>query len=240
MVTLTRRALLGLGGLAATSLLGAPAGAAPARTRHGGARTDLERRDPHHLLAVVTKAQPLDPVDYAPDDLVRWQDPHYQLRAEVAEQLGRLFDAAAGEGHGLRVVSGYRSYETQRGTYEYWVAHYGRAAADATSARPGHSEHQTGLAVDLDNDRGSCYLEQCFGDSAEGRWVAEQAAGFGFILSYPAGAREQTGYAYEPWHIRYVGPIAAGRMRERGHLTLQDYLASRDGARWHPGYDRVV
>lgn len=240
MVTLTRRALLGVGGLAATGLLGAPAGAAPAQARHGGPLTGLERHDRANLLAVVTKEQPLHPVDYAPDDLVPWRDPHYRLRAEVAEQLARLFEAATGRGHGLRVVSGYRSYQTQQGTYEYWVAHYGRAAADATSARAGHSEHQTGLAVDLDNDRGGCYLEQCFGDSAEGRWVAEHAHEFGFIRSYPKGAQERTGYAYEPWHIRYVGPVAAGRMRRGGHLILQDYLESRGGTGCHPGYDRAV
>jgi D-alanyl-D-alanine carboxypeptidase len=241
VVTLTRRTLLGLGGLAATGLLGAPVSAAPAPARHAGAPTDLELHDPENLLAVVTKQRPLDPVDYAPDDLVPWRDPHYELRSEVAEQLARLVDAAADEGHGLRVVSGYRSYETQAGTYEYWVAHYGREAADATSARPGHSEHQTGLAVDLDNDRGSCYLEPCFGDTVEGRWVARHAHAFGFILSYPAAEQERTGYAYEPWHIRYVGPTVARQMRQRGQPLLQDYLRTRaHWTEWHPGYNRAV
>lgn len=235
MAPLTRRAVLALGGLAATGLLAphASADAAPAtggrlprQVRRAGSPTDLERHDRDNLLVVVTKDRPLDPVDYAPDDLVDWRDPDYQLRAEVADQLSDLFDAAQEEGHRLRVISGYRSHTTQRETYDYWVRTTGRKAADATSARPGHSEHQTGLAVDLDNDKGTCYLDQCFGDTAEGRWLAEEAHRFGFVISYPEGQRERTGYTYEPWHVRYVGPTVAGDMHREGFLLLEDYLAA--------------
>ncbi len=203
-----------------------PAGSAVAwPTRDNGRLTDLERHDRQHLLAVVTKQRPLAPRDYAPPDLVPWRDPAYQLRAEVADQLDRMFGAAEAKGAHLRVISGYRSYETQAGTYESWVRAYGRASADATSARPGHSEHQTGLAVDLDGTRGECYLDACFGESTEGRWVARHAHRFGFILSYPEGYRGRTGYTYEPWHIRYVGPHVAGVMHRLGEALLADHLS---------------
>lgn len=187
--------------------------------------TDLEHDDAANLLVVVSKDQPISPLDYAPQDLVTWPGTDYQLRAEVAEQLEAMFAAAEREGLGLRVISGYRSFDTQAGTFDYWVRHYGRAAAEASSARPGHSEHQTGLAVDVDGTSGACYLDPCFGDTEEGRWVAGHAHEFGFVLSYPEGAREVTGYTYEPWHLRYVGPRVAGDMEQRGIAVLSAYLA---------------
>ena len=188
--------------------------------------TELEQHDPERLLDVVTKEREITPIDYQPDDLERVPGTDYEVRAEVLDQLELMFSAAEEEGLGLRVISGFRSHDTQAGTYDYWVRHYGRASADATSARPGHSEHQTGLAVDLDNTTGSCYLDRCFGDTAEGRWLAENGHEFGFILSYPEGAREQTGYAYEPWHLRYVGPTVATDMQHRGIALLADYLGA--------------
>ena len=162
-----------------------------------GDDTDLERHDPERLLGVVTKQQPVAPLDYAPDDLERVPGTDYELRAEVLEQLDLLFAAAEEEDLGLRVISGFRSYDTQ-----------------------------AGLAVDLDNTTGTCYLDPCFGETKEGRWVAEHAHEFGFILSYPQGARERTGYAYEPWHLRYVGPAVAGDMHTRGIALLPDYLGA--------------
>ncbi|MBD4644500.1 D-alanyl-D-alanine carboxypeptidase family protein, partial [Xanthomonas citri pv. citri] len=82
----------------------------------------------------------------------------------------------------------------------------GRAEADRVSARPGYSEHQTGLAWDVgDAATPTCDLEACFGDTAAGRWVAAHAAEHGFVIRYPAGAEDETGFAHEPWHLRYVG-----------------------------------
>lgn len=222
----SRRSVLLAGsvGVAAPSLLTAGAAAAwPGRDQ--SPPTELERQDRKHLLVVVTKERPLAPRDYTPPDLVPWRDPAYQLRAEVADQLDRMFAAAEAKRVDLRVISGYRSYETQASTYESWVRSYGRASADATSARPGHSEHQTGLAVDLDTTRGECYLDACFGASTQGRWVARHAHRFGFILSYPKGSRGRTGYTYEPWHIRYVGPHVAGTMHRLGVALLADHLS---------------
>lgn len=209
------------GAAASADTLTAPA----ARDARPAGLTDLERTDRKHLLRLVDKTRPLHPIDYAPRDLVQWGRTEYQLRAEVADQLAAMTAAAAERGHDLRVISGYRSYRTQRSTYDYWVAHYGRRSADATSARPGHSEHQTGLAVDLDGP-GGCYLEPCFGSSRAGRWVAARAYRYGFVLSYPEGMKARTGYAYEPWHVRYVGPRTAYAMHELGVPLLADYLAA--------------
>lgn len=187
--------------------------------------TTLEQSDRGHLLAVVTKERPIQPLDYAPDDLVTWPGTDFRLRAEVADQLELMLSAAQDEDLAYRVVSGFRSYDTQAGTYDYWSRESGTAAADTVSARPGHSEHQTGLAVDLDDTTGECYLQACFGETEEGQWLAEHAHEFGFIISYPKGAQEVTGYDYEPWHVRYVGPQVAGDMHQRGVQLLGSHLA---------------
>ena len=94
---------------------------------------------------------------------------------------------------------------TQVSTYNGYVSQYGQAQADTFSARPGHSEHQTGLAVDLGNSNNSCALEICFGDTAGGLWLAANAADYGFIVRYPQGKEADTGYQYEPWHLRFLG-----------------------------------
>ncbi len=186
--------------------------------------TALERHEPEQLLTLVAKDVPLEPRNYAPDDLVDWRDGSYELREEVAAQLEELFAAADEAGHALRVISGYRSYQTQVATYDEWVRARGQAVAERISARPGHSEHQTGLAVDVDSTSGACYLNACFGDTPEGQWVAEHAHEHGFIVRYPDGASDVTGYAYEPWHLRYVGPQVAGLMHEREIATLEEYV----------------
>ena len=132
--------------------------------------------------------------------------------------------AAAARGTSLKINSAYRSAAYQSQLYWSYVARDGRAVADTYSARPGHSEHQTGLAVDLAAPGGRCYLQRCFGDTPSGRWVARRAHVFGFVMSYPRGRRRDSGFAYEPWHFRYVGPQVAGRMRELGIQLLPDYL----------------
>jgi D-alanyl-D-alanine carboxypeptidase len=179
--------------------------------------TELEREEPEQLYALVTRDRPVEPLEYAPEDLVRLFGGPYQARQEVADQLVLLLDAAREAGHpDVRVNSGFRDYWTQAGTYEDWVRRSGGDEADRISARPGHSEHQLGLAVDL---TGQCGGFACFGDSPEGRWVADNAHRFGFIIRYPQGGDEVTGYAYEPWHLRYVGPRAAWTM----HLSDEVY-----------------
>lgn len=131
--------------------------------------------------------------------------------------LMQMFADAANEGITLWVASGFRSYSWQNTIYNNYVAMDGKANADRYSARAGHSEHQTGLAFDLN------YLTQEFGQSREGLWLAENCHKYGFIIRYPQGKEHITGYMYEPWHIRYLGVDTASSVYESG-LCLEEYL----------------
>ena len=113
-------------------------------------------------------------------------------------------------------MSGYRSYNTQKGLYNYYVNRDGREAADRYSARPGHSEHSTGLAMDVSGIDGKCAATDCFGETPEAAWLAENVYDYGFIIRYPEGKEHITGYKYEPWHLRYVGVDIAREIRELG------------------------
>ncbi|MBR5515375.1 MAG: M15 family metallopeptidase [Clostridia bacterium] len=131
--------------------------------------------------------------------------------------LQQMFSAASNAGISLYVVSGFRSYDTQYNTYYGYVSRSGQADADRYSARPGHSEHQTGLAFDLNS------LEQTFGNTKEGKWLKANAHKYGFIIRYPEGKESVTGYMYEPWHVRYLGTDIATDVFESG-LCLEEYL----------------
>ncbi|MDI3331556.1 MAG: M15 family metallopeptidase [Micrococcus sp.] len=175
---------------------------------------------PASLQVLVNKRNPLHPTAWAPADLtapdVRATRAGLTLRAEAAAAAEDLFAAAAAEGVDLTLVSAYRSYSYQQGTYAGWVQQHGRAGADRISARPGHSEHQTGLAMDVGAVSGACTLQACFGNTPEGAWVALHAAEHGWIVRYPAGAEDITGYSPEPWHLRYVGTEAAADVVRSG------------------------
>ncbi len=122
-------------------------------------------------------------------------------------------------GLSLSIVSGYRSYVTQRNTYNNYVARDGQAVADTYSARPGHSEHQTGLAIDVNS------LLVSFENTPEGQWLKDNCYKYGFILRYPKGKDSITGYMYEPWHFRYVGNSLAEQLYNSGDwITLEEYL----------------
>ncbi|MFC7401003.1 M15 family metallopeptidase [Citricoccus sp. GCM10030269] len=168
----------------------------------------------------MNKQNPLQPLDWAPEDLRVPEVPSskggMELRDEAARAAEDLAAAAADDGVSLNLVSAYRSYPYQQQTYAGWVDRYGQAEADRISARPGYSEHQTGLAMDVGAADGTCNLEQCFGDTPEGQWVAEHAADHGWIVRYPAGAEDTTGYSPEPWHLRYVGTQAAADVVRQG------------------------
>ena len=131
--------------------------------------------------------------------------------------LNEMIAAAAKEGINLWIASGFRSYSRQETLYNNYVARDGKAAADRYSARPGYSEHQTGLAFDLNS------LEQSFGETKEGKWIAENCWKYGFILRYPQNKEAQTGYMYEPWHVRYLGKDIAEKIYKSG-LCLEEYL----------------
>ena len=177
------------------------------------------------ITVVVNKKHQL-PEDYAPT-LVPVAGG--KMRQEAATELQRLLDDAANEGVSLKIISSYRSYSTQVSTYNGWVAQYGQAEADTFSARPGYSEHQTGLAVDLGNSDGSCALETCFGITIGGQWIATNAVNYGFIIRYPEGKDALTGYKYEPWHLRFVGLDLAKSIVKSGKTLDQYYNVEAGG-----------
>lgn len=146
------------------------------------------------------------------------------MRSEAADAFAELAAAAERDGVGLRAVSAYRSYDAQVSAYEANQAIYGDDV-DRYSARPGHSEHQLGTTVDVSSSNVGYDLD-AFEGTAEAEWLAANSWRFGFIVSYPEGKEEITGYAYEPWHIRYVGEEPAAAVRESG-LTLHEYLLER-------------
>ncbi|MBQ4556566.1 MAG: M15 family metallopeptidase [Clostridia bacterium] len=143
-------------------------------------------------------------------------DPGY-LNPDAYAAFEQMKSAAANDGITLKIISGYRSYSHQTRTYNRYVSRDGQAAADRYSARPGHSEHQTGLAMDINS------LEQSFGETPEGIWLAEHCAEYGFIIRYPKEKEVETGFMYEPWHIRYLGKDIAAAVKGSG-LCLEEYL----------------
>lgn len=183
--------------------------------------------DPASLWIVANKLRPLSPREFAPDDLRTARIPYvYEpvLRDEAATAAEQLVAAAAADGIALTAQSSYRSHASQQRVYAGWVAQLGQEAADLTSARPGHSEHQTGLSIDFSAVPASCTLDQCFAETPQGRWLAENAWQFGFHLRYPEGATPITGYEFEPWHFRYVGAELAVELRETGIRTLEEFF----------------
>jgi len=183
--------------------------------------------DPMSIWVVSNKLRPLDPIDFEASDLVMPEgiDNEFSqpLREPAARAAEAMLGAAAAEGLPVRIISAYRDHATQSTLYTSYVGRDGQAAADTYSARPGHSEHQTGLVIDID-DYGGCYLAACFGDTPTGAWLAEHAAEYGFIIRYPAGKESVTGFMPEPWHFRYVGPELALEMRETGVTTLEEFF----------------
>lgn len=132
-------------------------------------------------------------------------------------QFEKLRKAAAAEGLNIYLSSGFRSYEYQTKVYNSFLNAYGQTKTDTLSARPGHSEHQTGLAIDVNT------VNDSFGATKEAAWLAAHAHEFGFIIRYPKGKEHITGYKYEPWHIRYLGEDTAAKVYQSG-LTLEEYL----------------
>ena len=189
-----------------------------------------EVKNQEHVTALVDKTYALSSA-YEPTDL-RVINVSYanevtgatqtMLRDEAATAVETLFADALAEDVVLYARSGYRSYETQRQLYEAYSARDGEAKADTYSARAGHSEHQTGLAIDITADSVNRQLVTSFGETKEGIWLAEHAHQYGFILSYPEDKVELTGYQYEPWHFRYVGKEIATIIYEQ-NLLLRDY-----------------
>ncbi|MDR6866515.1 D-alanyl-D-alanine carboxypeptidase [Microbacterium resistens] len=201
----------------------------------------VDLADPSRLWLVVNKARPLTPVRYAPASLgapaLISDDAAGPLRSDVAEALDRMSSAAQDAGVGaLGLGSGYRSYDMQVSTYSGQVDAYGPEEADSVSARPGFSEHQTGLAADVEEcvGRGGCGGINDFGASPAGAWVAEHCWEHGFIVRYVEGATGSTGYAPEPWHLRYVGTEIAGAYHAGGYTSLESFFGLPDAPDYLP------
>lgn len=194
--------------------------------------------DPASLWVVVNKPRGLNPAGYVPQDLVQPPVTNINgqpLRRAASDALVSMFAAARSEaGLSLTLQSGYRSYDTQVAVYNQDVAANGKAYADTDTARPGHSEHQTGLAADISAASGHCTLDACFGQTPEGQWLAANAWRFGFILRYPADKVPVTGFTYEPWHFRFVGVPLSTEMHTTGVATLEEYFGV-PGGETYPG-----
>ncbi|QHW29838.1 M15 family metallopeptidase [Paenibacillus rhizovicinus] len=182
-------------------------------------------------LVLVNKQRELDS-SYVPPDLVKapvefsfcGSSPKQEMRKVAADALGQLFASAKQEGIELKAVSGYRSYQSQRAIFNAYARTHGEEEANTFSAHPGQSEHQTGLAMDVSSASVHYRLEDRYGDTKEGKWLKAHAAEFGFIVRYEKGKETETGYMYEPWHVRYVGVDPAKEIQKSG-ITLEVYLA---------------
>ena len=147
------------------------------------------------------------PSDYAPNGIL----------PEAQQAFNEMKAAARKDGLYLDICSGYRSYAYQRDLYNSYVNRDGKAAADTYSARAGHSEHQTGLAMDIN------MASDAFSNTPEAKWLAAHCAEYGFIIRYPKGKQDITGYKYESWHVRYLGKQLAQEVTASG-LTLEEFL----------------
>ncbi len=196
-------------------------------TQHRADCIDLS--DPRSVWFVVNKQRPFPDPSWAPVDLVtpegiRDLDGSSLDRTATAALL-RMVEDAGEDGVGdMAIASAYRSYETQVANHSDQVAAQG-GEADRSSARPGHSEHQTGFTADLVAcDGGGCGGLDAFGASAQGRWVAENGWRYGWIVRYEPGQEKVTGYEPEPWHVRYIGPDLAEAYHEGGFRTLEAFF----------------
>lgn len=188
-------------------------------------------QNPANILALVNKNYTL-PSNYIPSDLVR---PNVAfsfggekiekslMRKEAATALETMFNAAKTSGIELYAVSGYRSYSRQKSLFDTEINNYGKKQAIQAVAIPGSSEHQTGLAMDIASNSTHLNLTEGFASTKEGKWLAENAHLYGFILRYPKGKENITIYEYEPWHFRYVGVKAATIMYNH-NWTLEEYF----------------
>lgn len=160
------------------------------------------------LLLLVNKKIKL-PEEYEPDDLVNISDnfptdkKDLQLRMLIIPFLERMFEDARSESINLKIISGYRSYDTQKNVFNYWSNKLGEEEAKMVSAHPGCSQHQLGTTIDFNS------LNMDFGKTKEGKWLYKNSYKYGFILSFPPGQEDLTGFKYEPWHFRFIGIDAA-------------------------------
>ena len=196
----------------------------------------MPHQDPTDILILVNKQNraPAVPVTLVKPDVTPTKPSvaeNIYMRPEAAQALEALFAGAAEEGITLYATSGYRSYSTQKAIFDRKAEERGEQAANRSVAKPGYSEHQTGLAMDIEGETTlGTGLTEAFGESPEGIWVAENCHEYGFIIRYPQDKTSITGYIYEPWHIRYVGVEAATEIAALG-VTFEEYILMVRGDR---------
>ncbi|MFN5558262.1 MAG: D-alanyl-D-alanine carboxypeptidase family protein [Rhodoluna sp.] len=224
------RALLAVGfGLLGLGILPSVDNPTPARALDLGANSI---DNPTSIWVVVNKARPLNPIKYKPVDLVvpgfgplNANPYQHSMRRDVAAAAEGLAKSMQKAGKGRLVIqSAYRSYNTQKSVHDRQVSRFGLAAGEPLAARPGYSEHQTGLAIDVSARDQGCQIRVCFGGTKAGAWLKANAHRWGFIIRYPQNAMPVTGYQYEPWHLRYVGIELATDMKQKSISTLEKYF----------------
>lgn len=189
----------------------------------------MPHQDPTDVLILVNKQNkaPSVPVTLVKPDVTPTKPSvaeNIYMRPEAARALEALFAGAAEDGITLYATSGFRSYATQKAIFDRKAAERGEQAANRSVAKPGYSEHQTGLAMDIEGETTlGTGLTAAFGESPEGIWVAEHCHEYGFIIRYPEDKTSITGYIYEPWHIRYVGIEAATEITQLC-VTFEEYI----------------
>jgi zinc D-Ala-D-Ala carboxypeptidase len=173
------------------------------------------------LWVVANKQRPLNPITYKP------ALGYFKGVALAKVTSTALTQMAAGmtkdKAGTLLLNSGYRSYDTQKIVHARQVANLGLKAGEALAARPGYSEHQTGLAADVSAFGQGCVIQVCFAKTKAGKWLSANAWQYGFILRYPDGQTKITGYQFEPWHFRFVGVQLATEMKSQNIATLENF-----------------
>ena len=187
--------------------------------------THTKKADMDKGYAILVNKYTSLPEKYAPDDVVEMSNwysyPGNSIRKEVYDAFKTMFNAAKEEGLTLIVNSSYRTYEVQKEIYDDYEDSRGLEYADKYAARPDFSEHQTGLSVDIFSPGSNM---STFESTEEFKWLSENCYKYGFILRYPKGKEDITGYSYEAWHYRYVGKDLAKKVYDSG-LTYDEYYA---------------
>lgn len=195
--------------------------------------TDTRFSDTNSILLVVNKKHKLDET-YVPSDLtaakVETNGTEWTLRKEASEAIEELFNAAKEDGIELRLGNGFRSASYQQQLYQASVDRVGQTSTDKTTARPGYSELQTGLAVTILGADTTTDFDLSFAKAKEYEWLQDNAYKYGFILRYPEGKEDITGYTYMPWQYRYVGKDTAEKIHSvDANETFEEYFSIKGG-----------
>ena len=190
-------------------------------------KLDLLKKDNGNVLVLVNKLHAVSK-NYKPTDMVAIKGSYttnqgLEMKADAYKAFKKMRKAAKADGIRFKICSAYRTYSTQKWLYNNYLNTMGKKLRDIRSAYPGRSEHHTGYAIDLVTKSTGWTLTQDFAKTSEGKWVNKHCAEYGFIIRYPKGKTDITGYDYEPWHLRYVGVDAAKEITKQG-ITLEEYL----------------